>query len=194
MPSSQEKPQLVLASGSPRRKDLLERILGTNFLVAPQDTDETPLRREKTRDYVRRVTLEKAASARHTHAHKPILAMDTIVALGRRMLRKAKDRDEAKAQMHLLSGRRHRVITGVVLDLPDKKPALRLVETVVSVKRLTTQDIDLFLESEDWKGVAVYRIQGIFGQYIKWLHGTPSCIMGLPLYEVRTLLAGNMLL
>ena len=183
---------LVLASASPRRRELLGQLVVKAFDVKPQDIDETPLKGERPSVYVRRVVHEKALSALNNHPNSLVLSADTIVVCGRRILQKARDREEARKQITLLSGRRHQVLTGVAVarkkEDGDFEVRYRLATTVVAFKRLTELEMDAFLESEEWCGVAVYRIQGMMGAYLKWLQGQPSTILGLPLLETRHLL------
>lgn len=184
-----KKGGLVLASASPRRQELLKVIWPHDVTTAPQDIDESPLKGEKPRDYVKRVTLAKAASAARQYSGETILASDTCVAAGRRMLQKAANREEAAQQIDLLSGRRHRVLTGVVVIKPGlAKPLYRLAEVRVMVMRLSFQQKAAFLDSGQWKGVAVYRLQGLFGSFVKGIVGQPSAVLGLPLYETACLL------
>jgi len=180
---------MVLASASPRRQELLKVVWPHPFTVSPQDIDETPLAREKPADYVRRVTLAKAASAAEQHGQEVVLASDTVVACGRRILRKAPDRAEAAQQIALLSGRRHHVLTGVAVIKPGcVKPLYRLAQVHVTVAQLSPAQIQRFLDSGEWQGVAVYRLQGLFGSFVKSLRGQPSAVLGLPLYETSRLL------
>jgi septum formation protein len=180
---------VVLASASLRRQELLKVVWPHLFMVSPQDINETPLQNEIPADYVKRVTLAKASAAAKMHEQQIVLASDTVVACGRRILRKAADRAEATWQMNLLSGRRHRVLTGVAVIKPrHTKPCYRLAQVHVSVARLRAAQIQRFLDSGEWQGVAVYRLQGLFGSFVKSLRGQPSAVLGLPLYETARLL------
>lgn len=181
---------LILASQSPSRSLLLTR-MGVPFEVYPADIDETPMAKERPRDYVLRVAREKAEKVSQTHAQRPILAADTIVAVGTRILRKAKDEAEARAQLALISGRRHRVYTAVALRLPSGAYHTRLTVTHVALKVLEPQEEHFFIASGEWKNVAVYRIEGIMGLYIRMMRGSYSGIQGLPLWDTYSLLKGH---
>ncbi|MGB0918978.1 MAG: Maf family protein [Holosporaceae bacterium] len=185
--------RLLLASASPRRQDLLKIIVKAPFRVEPQDVDETPLSAEKPQAYVKRVTRLKAEQALHNNPAALSLVADTIVVKGQKMLRKAQSADEAKAQMEALSGRRHQVVTAVALIRQPKKDAAPLVtqrvaKALVKVKSLSKAEIQAFVESEQWKGVAVYRLQGLFGAFVPWMQGHVSTVLGLPLFETRQML------
>ncbi len=186
---------LVLASSSPRRLDLLRSIGIHEVHVIPAEIDETPQRGESPSLYVKRLAEEKAVSVHQKLSSSPsssfILAADTIITLGRRILQKAESREEALSQILLLSGRRHRVYTGLCLIPPQASPRIRLVSTHVTFKRLSKVEIETFLDSRDWEGVCGYRIQGIAGAFISQINGTPSNIMGLPTCETAQLLHGN---
>lgn len=179
---------LVLASGSARRQELLKIIWPHHFTVAPQDIDETPLKDELPTQYIKRVTLAKADSAIRQNPNATVLTSDTVVAVGRRILQKAADVDEARWQMNLISGRRHRVLTGVAVRFPGQKVRFRLAQTRLSIARMTDAQINAFIESNEWKGVAVYRLQGLFGRFVKSISGQPATVLGLPLFETAALL------
>ncbi|HEY5410843.1 MAG TPA: Maf family nucleotide pyrophosphatase [Caulobacteraceae bacterium] len=182
---------LVLASASPRRLDLLRLIGLEPDRVAPADLDETPLRDETPRRLALRLAAEKAAAAAAEAPDAFVLAADTVVALGRRLLGKAASMDEARAWLELLSGRAHRVFTGVAVIAPGGRSAVRLAEARVHFKRLTTHEIDAYLASGEWEGKAGgYAIQGRAGGFVIEMQGSYSAIIGLPLYETRALLEG----
>ena len=181
---------LILASASPRRRDLLARLGIEPARVAPADIDETPLKGELPRAYATRMALEKAAAAADDSAH--VLAGDTVVAVGRRILPKAEDEATARQCLNLLSGRRHRVLSAIALRAPDGALRQRISETVVRFKRLTPAEIDAYLASGEWHGKAGgYAIQGLAEGLIVWIQGSHSGVVGLPLYETRTLLASS---
>ena len=183
--------RLILASASPRRLDLLAQIGITPDLVKPADIDETPLRGELPRAYVSRLAPEKARAIANTFPDDFVLAADTTVALGRRILEKAGDAQEAEKFLKLLSGRRHKVMTAVTLVAPNGSSTHRLVLTDVMVKRLTKSDIRDYLDSGEWQGKAgAYGIQGRAESFIKAIIGSYSNVVGLPLYEVKALLTG----
>lgn len=154
--------------------------------VTPADIDETPVKGELPRAYALRMGREKALAV---DAPGFVLAGDTVVAVGRRILPKTETEEEARACLELMSGRRHQVLSSVVLRAPDGRLRERLSETVVRFKRLSSAEISAYLASEDWRGKAGgYAIQGAAEGLIEWIHGSHSGVMGLPLYEARTLL------
>ena len=181
--------RLVLASASPRRLALLAQIGITPDRVHPTEIDETPLPRE-----IPRLHAERLARAKADAADAPgcfVLAADTVVAAGRRILPKAETEAHARACLILLSGRRHRVMTAVVLRAPDGRRAQRLVESVVGLMRLTPGQTRAYLESGEWQGKAGgYAIQGHAASFIRFLSGSYSNVVGLPLFETAQLLRG----
>ena len=184
---------LVLASASPRRLELLRQIGLEPDRVDPSDVDEQPLRDETPRLMALRLARLKAeaAAARTANADAYVLAADTVVAVGRRVLGKAQDEAEARAWLGLMSGRAHRVLTGVAVAAPDGRRAARLAEARVHFKRLTPQEIDGYIASGEWRDKAGgYAIQGRAGGFVIALQGSYSAIVGLPLYETRVLLEG----
>ncbi len=183
--------RLVLASASPRRLDLLRQIGIEPDLVDPQDIDESPLRDETVRRLVDRLARGKAASAAARHPQAFILAADTLVAVGRRILAKPVDAGEAAGMLRLLSGRAHKVLTGVAAAAPDGRMAARVSETRLHFKRLTVQEIDAFLASEEWRDASGgYKIHQRAGGFVTALQGSYSGVIGLPLYEAVALLEG----
>jgi len=177
---------LTLASASPRRRDLIARLGITPDAVTPADIDETPLSDERPRDYALRMGREKALAM---SAPGFVLAGDTVVAAGRRILPKTEDEDEALRCLKLLSGRRHTVLSSVVLRAPDGTLRERLNENIVRFKSLSAEEIASYLASDEWRGKAGgYAIQGAAEGLIQWIRGSHSGVMGLPLYETRTLL------
>jgi septum formation protein len=181
------EPALVLASASPRRRELIARLGIAPSGIAPADIDETPLPHELPRAYVTRMAREKALAGAHAAAH--VLAGDTVVALGRRILPKAEDEPTARRCLTLLSGRRHRVLSAVALRSPDGTLRERLSETIVRFKPLASAEIEAYLASGEWHGKAGgYAIQGRAEALIAWIGGSHSGVMGLPLYETRALL------
>ena len=178
--------RLVLASASPRRRDLLAQI-GLFPDRTATDVDETPRRDESPRELAQRLARAKAAAAHAPGAH--ILAADTVVACGRRALGKAATVEEARGFLTLLSGRRHRVITAVVLRHPDGAQRERLVESAVGFARLTDTQIAAYLATEEWQGKAgAYAIQGQAASFVRFLSGSYSNAVGLPLFETAQLL------
>ncbi|AEI37168.1 MAG: Maf family protein [Zymomonas mobilis subsp. pomaceae] len=180
---------LVLASASPRRLALLARIGIKPDFVEPADIDETPRRDELPLVYVKRMAMEKAEQTAVRYPDSVILAADTVVAVGRRILPKAEDAHQARHYLKLLSGRRHRVLTAVVLKNGTDSSVLRVSSNVVTFKRLSTQEIDDYITSKEWRDKAGgYAIQGYAEAFIRFLAGSHSAVMGLPLYETRHLL------
>ncbi|MBC2651946.1 Maf family protein [Novosphingobium aerophilum] len=178
---------LVLASASPRRRELIGRLGLTPDRIAAADIDETPLKAEAPRDYARRMAREKAQAAADPQAH--VLAGDTVVAVGRRILPKAEDINTARTCLTLMSGRRHRVLSAIALLAPDGTLRERLSETVVRFKPLSRDEIDAYLAGGEWHGKAGgYAIQGSAEGLIAWISGSHSGVVGLPLFETRALL------
>ncbi|WBU57341.1 Maf family protein [Paracoccus sediminicola] len=181
-------PRLILGSASPRRLDLLAQIGVVPDEIRPADIDETPRRNEKPRDYVRRIAAEKARAV-PAATGEIVLAADTTVTAGRRILGKPSDAEEARAMLRLLSGRRHRVLTALTLRR-DAREWSRLVETVVRLRSLSEAEITGYLDSGEWQGKAGgYAIQGRAGAFVAWISGSFSAVVGLPLAETATLLA-----
>jgi len=181
------QPTLILASASPRRRELIARLGVTPDAVAPADINETPHKGEQPRDYARRMAREKAEAAASPDSH--VLAGDTVVALGRRILPKAEDEATARQCLALLSGRRHRVLSAIALRAPDGTIRERLSETIVTFKRLSAEEVDAYIAGGEWHGKAGgYAIQGAAEGLIRRIDGSHSGVVGLPLYETRTLL------
>lgn len=190
--------KLVLASGSPRRIELLQQAGIEPHRIFPADVDETPLRAEHPRSLAKRLSRQKAekalASLRAETDHEPafVLAADTVVAVGRRILPKATMLDEAASCLQLLSGRSHRVYSGVCLITPAGKVRQRLVETRVRFKRLGRQELESYLASGEWRGKAGgYAVQGFAGSFVVKLVGSYTNVVGLPLYETVGLLGAD---
>ncbi|MDP1616755.1 MAG: Maf family nucleotide pyrophosphatase [Phenylobacterium sp.] len=184
-------PRLVLASASPRRLDLLAQIGVTPDHVAASDIDETPRRGETPRLLALRLAGAKAAAVAAFHPEAYVMAADTVVAVGRRVLPKAQNDAEVAACLDLLSGRTHRVYTAVAVHGPDGRRAERLVETRVTFKRLSPTEISAYLQSQEGVGKAGgYGIQGRAGGFFLRLQGSYPAVVGLPLYETLCLLQG----
>ncbi len=188
--------KLVLASGSPRRLALLNQAGIEPDLLMPADVDETPERGELPRRLAQRLSQEKAklvaGRAKDAEMNALVLAADTVVAVGRRILPKPDLVDEAEACLRLLSGRTHRVYTGVCLIDPRGRSAARLVETRVRFKRLSRDEINDYLACGEWRGKAGgYAIQGIAGGFVVKLVGSYTNVVGLPLSETLGLLTGQ---
>ncbi|MGP1351898.1 MAG: Maf family protein [Parasphingopyxis sp.] len=181
--------RLVLASASPRRKELLARIGVEPDTIDPADIDETPHKGELPRDYAMRMAAEKAAAVAPRHAGSLVLAADTVVAAGRRILPKTEDESDARNCLTLLSGRRHRVLSAVTLVDAESRARHKLSTTIVTFKRLTDAEIASYLARGEWRGKAGgYAIQGFAESWVRFLSGSHSGVVGLPLYETRTLL------
>ena len=180
-------PRLILASASPRRLELLGRIGVIPDEVRPAEIDETPRRNERPADYARRMAAEKAAAVAAPGAL--VLAADTVVAAGRRILPKTEIEEEARASLSLLSGRRHQVMSAISLIGPEGQARHRLATSMVIFKRLSEEELVAYLDSKEWQGKAGgYAIQGRAEALVLSLTGSHSGVMGLPLYETRVLL------
>lgn len=183
--------RLILASASPRRLELLRQIGIEPACVAPADLDETPHRRELPAVYALRVACDKAAAIACRSPGHYVLAADTVVAMGRRILGKPGDEREARAFLNHLSGRRHRVIGGVAVVDPEGRLHSRIVTSVVGFRRLTDADVASYLAGGEWRDKAGgYAIQGRAAVFVAFISGSYSNIVGLPLFETARLLAG----
>ena len=181
--------RLVLASASPRRLDLLARIGIIPDAVTPADIDETPAKAELATHYAARMAAEKAALVAAANEGALVLAADTVVAAGRRILGKPDTEAVARAMLSLLSGRRHRVYSAVTLVDSAGVARHRLSTSIVAFKRLSGEELDAYLAGGEWRGKAGgYAIQGRAEALIRSLRGSHSAVMGLPLYETRALL------
>jgi septum formation protein len=192
------RPKFVLASGSPRRLALINQAGIEPDALKPADLDETPVRGELPRAYANRLARAKAVAALESVKLDGelrgsfILAADTVVAVGRRILPKAEMLDEAAQCLRLLSGRNHRVYTSICMVTPREAFRQRLIETRVRFKRLSAEDIESYLASGEWRGKAGgYAAQGIAGTFMVKIVGSYSNIVGLPLYETLALLDGE---
>ena len=191
MAESAAPPRLVLASASPRRLELLEQIGITPDAVDPAGLAETPLAREMPAQTARRLAREKARAVAARHPHAFVLAADTVVACGRRILPKPADAGAARACLEMLSGRRHRVFGGIAVIAPGGRRAGRVVTTAVAFKRLEAREIDAYLAAGEWRGKAGgYAIQGRAAAFVKAINGSYSNVVGLPLAEAVALLRG----
>jgi septum formation protein len=190
--------KLVLASGSPRRLELLQQAGIEPDRLLPADVDETPHRAEHPRSLAKRLARAKAekalAALQGEPGHEPcfVLAADTVVAVGRRILPKAGMIGEAERCLELLSGRAHRVYSGLCLVTPAGKERLRLVETRVRFKRLSRDELESYIASGEWRGKAGgYAVQGLAGSFVVKLVGSYTNVVGLPLYETVGLLEAD---
>ena len=188
MSSAANSPALVLASTSPRRRELLARIGLVPTRIAAPEIDETPLKAELPRDYVGRLAKGKALAVERA-PDEVVLAGDTTVAVGRRILEKPADEADLRRMLGLLSGRRHHVYSGICVVGTDGKARVRVVDTVVAFKALSAAEIDRYVESGEGMGKAGgYAIQGRAETFVRFLSGSHSNVVGLPLFETRALL------
>lgn len=180
---------LVLASGSPRRAELIARLGLSPAAIDPADIDETPAKGELPAPYAARVAAEKAIAVAARYPGMAVLGADTVVAAGRRILPKTEDADAARNCLQLLSGRRHRVYSAVTLVDGNGVARHRLSTSIVALKRLTVAEIDAYVMGGEWRGKAGgYAIQGYAESWVRMLSGSHSGVMGLPLFETRALL------
>lgn len=183
--------KLILASASPRRKSLLAQIGVVPDDIIPADIDETPQRGETPKTHAGRLATEKARAIATQHSDAFVLAADTVVGVGRRILPKAEDKLCAKDCLELLSGGSHRVFTGICLITPDGQEISRTVETRLKMKRLSHTELQTYLDSGEWDGKAGgYGIQGRAEAFISQIIGSYSNVVGLPVYETRNMLVG----
>lgn len=192
MPEARPRPQqLVLASGSARRSDLLRQIGIEPSIIDPPHVDENHGARELPLAYALRMARAKLAEAAPKHPGQWVLAADTVVACGRRILPKAETEPQARECLALLGGRRHRVLGGIAIAAPDGRTAERVVTTMVALKRLTQREIDAYIATGDWHGKAGgYAIQGHAASFIPWINGSYSNVVGLSLSDVTAMLRG----
>jgi septum formation protein len=196
--STAARPKLVLATASPRRLELLQQAGLTADALLPTEIDETPKRNETPRSLATRLASEKAAAAVKIKALQPelsgayLIAADTVVAVGRRVLPKCDTSEETEQCLRLLSGRQHRVYTAVSLITPKGYERRRLVEARLRFKRLSSAEIDAYIATGEWRGKAGgYAIQGRAGVFLVKLVGSYTAVVGLPLYETVSLLSGE---
>ena len=182
---------LLLASASPRRLELLKQAGITPDMVIPAEINEAPFPKELPIPYVQRIAKEKAKKAAAEHKDFLVLAADTVVAVGRRILPKAETKEQALACLELLSGRRHKVLTAISAISPIGEQKIRLVTSIVRFKRLSSQEITDYLTTQEWQGKAGgYAIQGQAAIFITFISGSYSGIVGLPLHETIYMLKG----
>jgi septum formation protein len=188
---SGSKSPLVLASASPRRLELLRQVGIEPDRVDPADIDETPGRDETPRRLALRLAREKAAAVASRHPHAFVVGADTLVAVGRRILNKPGTEAEARAMLSLLSGRAHKVLTGLAVLAPGGRSADRVVETRVRFKRLSDEETNAFIAAGDWRDAAGgYKIHQRAGAFVTELQGSYTSVVGLPLHETVALLTG----
>ena len=183
--------RFVLASASPRRRDLLAQVGIVPDAIEPAEVDETPWPGELPGPHASRLAVEKAQAVAARHPDAVVLGADTVVACGRRILPKAETEGDVRRCLHLLSGRAHRVYGGVCIVAPDGAVRQRLVRTSVRFKRLEAAEVDDYVETEEWRGKAGgYAIQGRAAAFIRSINGSYSNVVGLPLFEVSQMLKG----
>ena len=180
----------ILASGSPQRRQLLEKAGFIPEEIITADIDETPFANELPARYVRRMAVQKARAVFKKHPQKCILAADTVIAVGKRIIRKANSEEEVQKNLSLLSGRRHRVITGFCVITPNSREIAKVVQTAVVLKRMDAVDMRAIIDSGEWKGVAGYRIEGVLSACVRKIIGSHPNIVGLPIFEVAQVLKG----
>ena len=180
----------ILASQSPQRLALLKQIGFEPKEVAPADIDETPRKGEKPTQYVKRMAKEKAIHVAEKHKGEVVLASDTVIVCGTKIVQKSKTDDEQTKVMKMLSGKTHRVLTGVCVVDSLGKVSLRVNTTKIKMKRLTDEEIVDYVASKEWVGCAGYKIEGKLGGFVVQMTGSYSGVVGLPLFEARNLLLG----
>jgi septum formation protein len=180
---------LILASASPARLELLKNVGYTPDLIVPADIDETPLRNENPREYVKRIALNKAKKIKESYATDTIIAADTIAVRGARIIGKAADGTEAAKIIGLLSGSRHKVITGLVIISSSGQISQKSISTSISFKKLSVQEIEEYIATNAWVGKSgCFGLQGAASAFIKSINGSYSNVIGLPLYETCNIL------
>ena len=180
----------ILASGSPQRRRLLVEAGFEPDDIIPADIDETPLPNELPARYVKRIAIEKAEVIAAQNPGRCVLSADTVIAVGKRIIRKAQTVEQARANLTLLSGRRHRVITGFCVKTPDGRSIAKVVQTAVVLKRLDAVDLNAIINSNQWQGVAGYRIEGVLSACVSKIIGSHPNIVGLPIFVVAQVLKG----
>ena len=184
------KAGFILASASVNRRALLDEVrLVPDKIVSPE-IDETILKDETPARYVKRISIEKAKAVAKEYPNTCIIAADTILSVGRRIIRKAYTADEAISNLKLISGRSHKVLTGLAIVAPNGKIISKVNISSVTMKKLDDDDIRVIIDSEEWKGVAGYKIDGVLSAFVKRFSGSYSSIVGLPVYETTQILRG----
>ncbi len=190
--SGPHRPHFILASASPRRQQLLAQIGLVPDAIIPADINEDPIAGEQPREHALRLAQEKCAKIASENSGAIILAADTVVGVGRRILPKTETEDEARYCLNLLTGRSHRVFTGVAIMDASGDMRHRVIETRLKMKRLSHQEIESYVASKEWQGKAGgYGIQGYASAFIHHINGSYSNVVGLPLYETRHLLMAS---
>lgn len=186
-----EVKNFILASGSPQRIALLRQVAYEPKKIVPADIDESSQPHEMPLPYVRRMAREKAEHVAALWPHENVLACDTAVVVGQRILHKAHNEDEQRQVMQMLSGKTHRVISSVCLINRDGRAAQRTVTTKMRMKQLTPREIEDYVACGEWRGVCGYKIEGRLAGYVIRMLGSYSGVVGLPLYETLNLLKGE---
>lgn len=184
------KKDFILASCSPQRYALLMQIGYEPLLVEAADIDETPHKFEGPTAYVKRMAKEKALAVAAKHKGKVVLAGDTIVVVGKTILQKAPDAKAQAQVMHLLSGKAHKVLSGVCVVSAEGRVSVKCVSTRLLMKKLTEKEIEDYVATNEWVGCAGYKIEGCLAGFVKKMIGSYSSVVGLPLFEVRNMLNG----
>ena len=180
----------ILASSSPQRRALLNQIGYTPKEIRPVNIDETEALGELPLPYIRRIARAKAVAAAKENPNENVLSADTIIVVGKKIIRKSPDEKAQREVMQQLSGRTHRVITSVCFIAKSGKISQKTVTTKIMMKHLTKEEIDDYLASKEWKGVAGYKIEGLLQGFVKRIVGSYSGVIGLPLYETKNILNG----
>ena len=180
----------ILASGSIHRKALLEQIDFVPQDIITADIDETPFPKEKPTQYVKRMALEKGLNVASRYPGRVVLSADTIIVVGRQIVRKAKDANEQTKVMQMLSGRAHHVITAICVVNAQGKPTVRVNDTRLIVKSMSPSQIAQYVNTKEWLGCAGYKLDGQMGAFVRKIIGSYSSCIGLPLYETKNLLEG----
>ena len=185
-------PKLILASSSPQRLSLLKTIGIRPNKIVPANIKEIPNKKEKPKDFVMRMSKEKAFDVAKENSNCFILSGDTIVAVGRRIIGKPSDRNEAKEILSLLSGRRHRVLSAFTLIKPNLKEITKLVTSKIKFSRLSENDLNEYLDTDEWRGKAGgYAIQSRASSFVPWISGSYTAVMGFPINEVKNVLISS---
>ena len=180
----------ILASRSPQRCALLEQIGFVPEKIESANIDETPRRFELPTEYVKRMAKEKALAVAAKYPQRVVLAGDTVVTVGAKILQKAPDAEAQKKVMHLLSGKAHKVLSGVCVVAADGRVSVKCVTTRIIMKKLTEKEINDYVATNEWLGCAGYKIEGCLAGFVQKIIGSYSSVVGLPLFEVRNMLIG----
>lgn len=189
-PTSSSYKDFILASGSPQRRRLLEQIGYIPKEIHPADIDEHVINGETSLRYINRIAREKAIAVANLYPNENILSADTIIVANKKIIQKSANAEAQTAVMKLLSGRTHRVITSVCLIRKDGKISQKTITTKIVMKHLTENEINDYIASEEWVGVAGYKIEGMLAGFVKKIIGSYTGVIGLPLYETKNMLNG----